>query len=219
MYRRTKEYKLTVVGGDRIMLDSYYDDPGDVRSNFATCTYVNGIANMEGLDLACRRLNPTGTGIHNKMVLVWADGKGYAHTGSINGSENSSKNNREFAIQVQSDAAYSYLSSVFWPDWAKDYEYSTYLPLIAQNVPPCTGAGQEILPEEYFQGVRCCPGLSPMAPARMVYPCDTPGEGNCDWDGCTVTVPCFCFQCSPCGNGICEPEYGENRCSCTADCD
>ena len=92
------------------MLDSVFDDPGDVRGNTATCAYVNGIASSEGLDLACKLGNPTGNGIHNKMVLVLDDGQGYVHTGSINGSENSSKNNREFAVQVQSRAAYDYLS-------------------------------------------------------------------------------------------------------------
>jgi hypothetical protein len=140
------------------------------------------------------------------VVLVWAAGKGYAHTGSINGSENSSKSNREFSVQEQSDAAYSYPSGVFWIDWAKDYEFSAYLPLVTHNLPPCAAVGQELSPEEYLQGVRCCANLSLMAPARMEHPCDTPGEGLCDFDGCTVTVPCFCFQCSPCGNGICEPQ-------------
>ena len=93
----------------RIMLDSVFDNPGDPRGNTATCAYVNGIASTESLDLACKLANPTGNGIHNKMVLVLGDGQGYVHTGSINGSENSSKNNREFAVQVQSRAANSRL--------------------------------------------------------------------------------------------------------------
>jgi len=106
-----------------------YDDRGDVRGNTATCNYVNDLAAAEGLDLACRLGNPTGTGIHNKMVLVLADGQGYVHTGSINGSENSSKNNREFAVQVQSGAAYSYLAQVFWYDWRN----FVYLPLVMRG--------------------------------------------------------------------------------------
>jgi phosphatidylserine/phosphatidylglycerophosphate/cardiolipin synthase-like enzyme len=113
----------------RILLDSVYDDPGNVRGNTATCNYVNDLAATEGLDLACRLGNPTGTGIHNKMVLVLADGQGYVHTGSINGSENSSKNNREFAVQVQSGAAYRYLARVFWYDWRN----FVYFPLVMRG--------------------------------------------------------------------------------------
>jgi cardiolipin synthase len=115
----------------RILLDSVYDDPNDVQGNTATCAYVEGIAASEGLDLRCKLANPAGTGIHNKMVLVQANGKGYVHTGSINGSENSSKNNREFAVQVQSDAGYDYLADVFWHDWE---EYQVFLPTLINNL-------------------------------------------------------------------------------------
>ena len=48
------------------------------------------------------------------MVLVKVGGQGWVHTGSINGSENSSKGNRELAVQVKSTAAYEYLANVFW---------------------------------------------------------------------------------------------------------
>jgi cardiolipin synthase len=117
----------------RILLDSAYDDPGDVRGNSATCAYVDAIATSEGLDLACKLANPAGTGIHNKMVLVLDGGTGYVHTGSINGSENSSKGNREFAVQVQSDAAYDYLADVFWYDWGR---YVTHLPIVVRAYSP-----------------------------------------------------------------------------------
>ena len=119
----------------RLLLDSFYDFPGDVRGNAATCAYVNGIAMAERLDLACRPGNPTGTGIHNKMVLVSAGGRGWVHTGSINGSENSSKGNRELAVQVKSDAAYEYLAGVFQHDWALVGEETTaiYLPLVVRQ--------------------------------------------------------------------------------------
>jgi hypothetical protein len=70
------------------------------------------------------------------MVLVLDDGQGYVHTGSINGSENSSKNNREFAVQVQSRAAYDYLSGVFWYDWVEDLEYSVFMPVVLLAYPP-----------------------------------------------------------------------------------
>ncbi|MEW6404041.1 MAG: lamin tail domain-containing protein [Chloroflexota bacterium] len=101
----------------RILLDSFYDDPLDARGNTATCAYVNGIASAESLDLHCLIGNPTGTGIHNKMVLVWDGTQGWTHTGSINGSENSVKNNRELAIQVRSTDGYNYLLQVFNYDW------------------------------------------------------------------------------------------------------
>ena len=114
----------------RILLDSVFDDPTDPRGNTATCAYVNALASTEGLDLGCKLANPTGTGIHNKMVLVNDGGLGYVHTGSINGSENSSKNNREFAVQVQSNEAYAYLAGVFWHDWC---EYAVFLPAVLCN--------------------------------------------------------------------------------------
>ena len=120
----------------RLMLDSVFDDPGDPRGNTATCAYANGLASSEGLDLACKVGDPTGNGIHNKMVLVQVGDSGYVHTGSINGSENSSKNNREFAVQVQSRAAYDYLSRVFWYDWGENLEYSVFLPVVKRNYSP-----------------------------------------------------------------------------------
>jgi phosphatidylserine/phosphatidylglycerophosphate/cardiolipin synthase-like enzyme len=203
----------------RILLDSVFDDPGDVRGNTATCAYVNGIDLAESLDLECKKGNPTGTGIHNKMVLVLDDGQGYVHTGSINGSENSSKNNREFAVQVQSTEAYDYLVGVFWYDWG---EYVVYLPMILRNHRVCAGAGEEMSMIEHAQGVQCCPGLAAMHTSRYFRPCE-PGWTACDEDGCTNPPPISeydpWYQCSPCGNDLCEPQYGENRCNCSTDCD
>ena len=101
----------------RILLDSFYDDPLDPRGNTETCLYVNGLASGESLDLQCLTGDPTGTGIHNKMVLVWDGTQGWTHTGSINGSENSVKNNRELAVQIKSTDGYNYLAQVFDYDW------------------------------------------------------------------------------------------------------
>ena len=103
----------------------FFNDDGPT-SNGATCRYVNQIAVAESLDLRCQLANPAGLGIHNKMVLVELDGKGYIHIGSLNGSEQSSKGNREVAIQVQSDGAYSYLAEMFTADWPR----FSYLPLV-----------------------------------------------------------------------------------------
>lgn len=122
-----------------LLLDSAFDIVSDSRSNMATCGYVTGIAAAESLNLYCRRGNPTGNGIHNKMVLVKAGGQGWSHTGSINGSENSSKANRELAIQVKSTAAYNYLADVFWHDWVltggqlPETGNELYLPIIIKG--------------------------------------------------------------------------------------
>ncbi|MCA9958307.1 MAG: lamin tail domain-containing protein, partial [Anaerolineales bacterium] len=61
------------------------------------------------------------------------NGRGFIHVGSINGTEQASKGNRELALQVQSDAAYAFLAQMFASDWP-DY---VYLPLLFNNyVPP-----------------------------------------------------------------------------------
>ncbi|MAU01552.1 MAG: hypothetical protein CL608_30815 [Anaerolineaceae bacterium] len=112
----------------QILLDSLFDD-GDATSNTATCAYVNGIAEAELLELACKTGNPAGLGIHNKMVLVQIDGQGYLHVGSLNGSEQSSKGNRELALQVQSNDAYAYLADMFQRDWGA----TVYLPVVLNN--------------------------------------------------------------------------------------
>lgn len=110
----------------RILLDSFFDTPSAANSNAATCRYANDIAQNEDLNLRCAVNNPTGLGIHNKMVLVQVNGRGYAHVGSINGTELSSKGNRELAVQVQSDALYSFLATMFHQDWP----WRLYLPLL-----------------------------------------------------------------------------------------
>lgn len=113
----------------RILLDAYFDVATNKNSNAATCASVNEIAKQEHLRLECALANPTGLGIHNKMVLVQIDGKGYLHVGSINGSEASSKVNREVALQVQSNEAYTYLAALFDHDWP----YRAYLPVVLNN--------------------------------------------------------------------------------------
>jgi phosphatidylserine/phosphatidylglycerophosphate/cardiolipin synthase-like enzyme len=113
----------------QILLDGYFDNPTSATSNSAACAYLNSIAQAEALELACKTGNPAGLGIHNKMVLVWANGQGYIHVGSLNGSEQSSKGNRELALQVQSNDAYDYLADMFYRDWGA----TVYLPIILNN--------------------------------------------------------------------------------------
>jgi hypothetical protein len=100
----------------RILLDGYVS--GDYQNpNRETIDYLQATAGEEGLDLEARLGNPTYLGLHNKMVLADIDGGQYVHVGSINGSEVSSKVNRELALQVRSSRAYDYLKAVFDYDW------------------------------------------------------------------------------------------------------
>ncbi len=112
----------------RLLLDEYFDD-ASATSNSATCDYVKTIAINEHLNLDCALGNPAGLGIHNKMVLVEVNGRGYIHIGSINGTETSNKANRELALQVQSNGAYALLADMFSQDWP----YRVYLPVILNN--------------------------------------------------------------------------------------
>ena len=91
---------------------------------------VNEIAHREQLSLSCLRGNPSGLGIHNKMILLEVDGRGYVHAGSWNGSELASKGNREVALLVQSDEAYRYLAEMF----ERDAPHIAYLPLFANGI-------------------------------------------------------------------------------------
>lgn len=133
----------------RLLLDAFFDDNEDALSNHATCRYVNDIADLENLRIHCALANPTGLGIHNKMVLVYSDGRGWVHVGSWNGTEQSTKGNRELALLVQSDAAHAFLASLFEQDWPHTIWFpitlSRYLgpanyPLISELMYDPTGA-------------------------------------------------------------------------------
>jgi cardiolipin synthase A/B len=75
------------------------------------------VAQAEDLDLQARRRNPTGQGIHNKMVLAQTGGRGWTVVGSLNGGEVSAKLNQEMALLGGSDEVYDYLADVFSYDW------------------------------------------------------------------------------------------------------
>jgi phosphatidylserine/phosphatidylglycerophosphate/cardiolipin synthase-like enzyme len=113
----------------RLQLDSFFDDPSSKVSNAATCLYVNAIAYHQALAMRCGLGNPSGLGIHNKMVLAWVNGRGYVHIGSLNGTELSSKGNREIAVQVQSDEAFAYLARMFEGDLGP----TVYMPVALAN--------------------------------------------------------------------------------------
>ena len=92
----------------RVLLDDYYDS-----KNTEACLALNEIAAQEGLDLTCRLANATGLGIHAKVFLVNVGNERWIHLGSINGTENSNKNNREVALQFRSAEAYDWMLAVF----------------------------------------------------------------------------------------------------------
>ncbi|MFP4344741.1 MAG: lamin tail domain-containing protein [Anaerolineales bacterium] len=121
--------------GVRILVDSTSYTATHRNTYTRTVVYVNDIAAAEGLDLKAAGGSPLTYGIHNKMVLVWLDGEGgYAHVGSINGSERSNKANREVALQIQSDAVFEYLERMFMVDW--HLSNPVYLPLVLRNYEP-----------------------------------------------------------------------------------
>ena len=113
----------------RLLLDAHFDDADSPLSNRATCNAVNAIAARERLRLACALANPAGLGIHNKMILLQIDGRGWVHVGSLNGLEQAHKGNREVALQVQSDGAYAYLARLFERDWP----HRALLPLVVHG--------------------------------------------------------------------------------------
>jgi cardiolipin synthase len=137
----------------RLLLDSHFDDAGD---NAATLTYLKTVAQAEGLDLQARLADPTYLGLHNKMVLARIDGQGWVHAGSINGSEASSKVNREVALQVQSDAAYDYLRAVFDYDWVSATP-PLYLPLVVKNHVAPQPADHLLVSEVYYPSTLTSP--------------------------------------------------------------
>lgn len=112
-----------------LLLDGYFDRPDEPNSNSATCRYLVQIARQERLRLRCQTGNPAGLGIHNKMVLVQIGGRGWVHIGSLNGTEQAHKGNREVAIQVQADPIFGFLAELFWRDWV----FRQHLPLMART--------------------------------------------------------------------------------------
>lgn len=108
---------------------------GDPGAYTPTLAYVQQIAAAEGLDnLRIAAGDPTGYAIHNKMVLVDLGDAHYAHVGSINGSETSSKLNREVALQLENEEVFTYLEAMFLADW--HLSHPVYLPLTLRNYEP-----------------------------------------------------------------------------------
>jgi cardiolipin synthase len=121
----------------RVLLNSgqFGEDYIDLGKNITTTALLNSIARQDRLDLQARMGDPTLYGIHSKLVLVKLnhEGRAYAHVGSLNGSAESSKINREMAIQVESSNLFARLFSVWSVDW--NLSGRTYLPLFRRPAP------------------------------------------------------------------------------------
>ncbi|MBX7213548.1 MAG: lamin tail domain-containing protein [Thermoflexales bacterium] len=118
----------------RILLDRFYDDVKDPRGNEQTASALNALALNEGLDLLAVTGNPTGHGIHNKMLLARIAGHKLVHFGSWNGSEVSAKINREMTVQFESGAAYDRLREMFETDLSRSRP--KYFPIVYTNWSP-----------------------------------------------------------------------------------
>lgn len=122
----------------RVLLDGYFDDPAHWNGNHETVRALRAVAAREGLALSARLGNPTGKGIHNKMILVTFAGPGrrigdracgqWLHVGSLNGSEAAHKVNRELALQLCSPELHAHLRRVFEWDWAHSPGIRLWLP-------------------------------------------------------------------------------------------
>jgi hypothetical protein len=147
----------------RVLLDDYYGG-----ANSETCRLLNQVGAQEELTLACRLANVTGLGIHAKVFAVSTGEERWIHVGSINGTENSNKRNREVALQFESQAAYARLLSVFEHDWERGhgpYIHHVRLPLVTRDyvapanyplvteafVNPSNQAGQPETPDEWVE--------------------------------------------------------------------
>lgn len=76
--------------------------------------------------------------------------------------------------------------------------------------------GEEIPDEKEYADAKCCDGFTKIL---KTSPCE-PGSDYCMENGCPIPEPRIIYGgiCAPCGNGLCEEEYGENKCSCKEDC-
>ncbi|MCU0522387.1 MAG: phospholipase D-like domain-containing protein [Anaerolineae bacterium] len=126
---------------------SFVDGMAVAEEGALTVAYLTSIALAERLDLQAALGNPTGDGIHNKMVLVDLGSSGqYVNVGSVNGSEASSKVNREVALQLRSTEAFDYLRTMFFADWWRSTPI--YLPVVMHAyLPPPPPARYVVISE------------------------------------------------------------------------
>ncbi len=97
---------------------SQHNDANEARGNAQTVAYLKRIAREQNLPLEARIIDVNATQItyiHNKGIIV--DDQA-VFVSSINGTQNSVKNNREVAVLLQSRDAAAYFSPVFDFDWS-----------------------------------------------------------------------------------------------------
>lgn len=101
----------------KILLGSAFIDYSDPRNNVETVSYVNDVAENEGLNLSARLVDAGLTGfgkIHNKGVIV--DGE-KTLVSSINWGKNSPTNNREVGVIIENVDIAKFYTEVFLFDW------------------------------------------------------------------------------------------------------
>ena len=76
-------------------------------------------------------------------MLFLIGGVGYVQIGSINGTEQSFKANREVGIIIRSDQVYQYLADLFWGDW----RYEVFAPVVFQDY---KGPADQVLISEFL---------------------------------------------------------------------
>ena len=101
----------------RVLLDSYFDEPSDDRSNRATADYLRLVAQTDGLDIQALTGNPAGAGIHAKVGSLAIGDERWVLVGSVNGGEVSHKINREVSLLVNAPPLYDRMVEVFQFDW------------------------------------------------------------------------------------------------------
>lgn len=101
----------------RVLLDSYFDEPSDDRSNRATADYLRLVAQTEGLNIQAATGNPAGAGIHAKAGTLAIGDERWLLVGSVNGGEVSHKINREASLLVNAPLLYDRLVELFQADW------------------------------------------------------------------------------------------------------
>ena len=103
----------------RLLLDSFFDEPNDDRSNQASADYLRLVAQSEQLDMQALTGNPAGAGIHAKAGSLAVGEERWLLVGSVNGGEISHKINREVSLLVNAPLLYERLAELFESDWAQ----------------------------------------------------------------------------------------------------
>jgi cardiolipin synthase len=105
-----------LLNDERVFVDTSAD-PQVAKGNEKTAALLERIAECKKIDIAAKIIDIEATGIryiHNKGILVDSD---QVLVSSINGTENSVKNNRETALAITSTDTSAYFTKIFDYDW------------------------------------------------------------------------------------------------------